>query len=204
MDIAGGRRRQIIVDKPYQVRAAVIGALYVVAVSVCLALPLVFMMRTTRALLDGHSPEMLQLFERQSTDSLIAFAVTCAGITIISVLFSLWRSHKIAGPVIKITRFVHDIAAGDYSYRIQLRSGDELQALARALNNMVDSLEERQRATKENVLRQIRDAKQELRASPSDDGLAAMDRLFAGLAERFGSRTDDETGDPQLEEVVQR
>lgn len=58
----------------------------------------------------------------------------CTGIAIIA-------SHKIAGPIYRMLHFVNDIAAGNYSQRLVLRKGDELNELAGALNKLAEKLE---------------------------------------------------------------
>jgi len=52
----------------------------------------------------------------------------------------IYLSHKIAGPIYRIERFLNGIAAGDLSLRITLRRGDEMVSLADAVNRLVDSM----------------------------------------------------------------
>jgi len=61
-------------------------------------------------------------------------AIICVGIGILA-------SHRIAGPVFRMIRFLGNVTAGDYSQRIHLRKKDELKDLAEAINKLVDKLE---------------------------------------------------------------
>ena len=52
----------------------------------------------------------------------------------------LYLSHKIAGPVYRIERYLTDMAAGKLTSQITLRKGDELVSLAGKINVLTDSL----------------------------------------------------------------
>lgn len=52
-------------------------------------------------------------------------------------------THKYYGPLVSIERFVDEMTRGDYSKRISIRKGDELQRLVSKLNSMAHQLEQR-------------------------------------------------------------
>lgn len=66
--------------------------------------------------------------------SMFFVAVLCVGVGIIT-------SHRIAGPVYRMIRFLGSVTNGDYSQRLRLRKKDELKDLAEAINKLVDKLE---------------------------------------------------------------
>lgn len=63
----------------------------------------------------------------------------------IVVMFSyVFRmTHRYYGPLVSIERFVDEISAGQYSKRVKIRQGDELQRLCDKLNDMATSIERR-------------------------------------------------------------
>jgi len=70
--------------------------------------------------------------------------VLMSRMTVIMVMIcflSVFVSHKIAGPVYRLEESAKIIASGDFSKRIKLRYGDELQDLADAFNIMTESLD---------------------------------------------------------------
>ena len=71
--------------------------------------------------------------------NLIFVAMLCVGIGIIA-------SHRIAGPIDRMVRFMNAIADGDYSKRLTLRDKDELQDLANAMNKLADRLEKEKKS----------------------------------------------------------
>jgi methyl-accepting chemotaxis protein len=52
----------------------------------------------------------------------------------------LFLSHQIAGPILRIERFLNNVASGDISTLLTLRRNDELINLADGINNVVESL----------------------------------------------------------------
>ena len=69
---------------------------------------------------------------------------------VISLLLVIFRvTHKYYGPLVSIERFVDSIANGDYSQRLVLRRGDELQVVAKKLNQMAENLESRHGSKKD-------------------------------------------------------
>ena len=70
-------------------------------------------------------------------------AVRLLLITPLVILVSIFLSHKIAGPIYRIEKFLKSIANGDLSAKLRLRKNDELQDLADAINEMTNDLENR-------------------------------------------------------------
>lgn len=68
---------------------------------------------------------------------LIAGAVAAFSLILI-LIFSIFISRSLAGPISKISNLTHDISQGDYGKRIQIRTGDEIEAMADDLNQMLD------------------------------------------------------------------
>lgn len=72
-------------------------------------------------------------------------------ITVQLILLTIFFSHKIAGPVYRLEKTCHNMIQGNYKNEIRLRRGDELQNLARLLNEV-------NRVTRERFL-EIKNAK---------------------------------------------
>ncbi|MDD5448969.1 MAG: methyl-accepting chemotaxis protein [Candidatus Omnitrophica bacterium] len=58
-------------------------------------------------------------------------------------LLSVFLSHKVAGPLYRIERFIKQVASGDLSAKLKLRRGDDLKDVAEAINQMTDDLKNR-------------------------------------------------------------
>jgi methyl-accepting chemotaxis protein len=58
----------------------------------------------------------------------------------IVAFISMYLSHKIAGPIYRLERYLTDMAAGQLMVHVKLRKGDEFGSLAAKINNVTDSL----------------------------------------------------------------
>jgi signal transduction histidine kinase len=83
-------------------------------------------------------------------------------------------------PVRLLHRGVRRVALGDFDYQIALKSGDEMQALAEAFNDMIAKL----RATYLDLERQVRDRSRQLVRS---ERLAGVGFLAAGVAHEINN-----------------
>jgi len=66
--------------------------------------------------------------------------LTVVLMTPVVAIIGIYLSHKIAGPIVRMERFLDTIASGDFRTRIVLRKGDELTGLANSMNKLQDSL----------------------------------------------------------------
>lgn len=66
--------------------------------------------------------------------------ITLSMIIIITIVITLLISHKIAGPLYRIEKSIHEIGKGNLSFKIYLRAKDELITLAEIFNNMIAKL----------------------------------------------------------------
>jgi methyl-accepting chemotaxis protein len=66
--------------------------------------------------------------------------ITVGIIIVITIIVTLLISHKIAGPLYRIEKSIHEIGEGNLSFKIYLRAKDELITLAEIFNNMIVKL----------------------------------------------------------------
>lgn len=67
------------------------------------------------------------------------------------VVISILLSHRVAGPIYKMEKYLTEVAQGDFSALIQLRRRDEFKALAEVINVMTKNLRTYAREKKEIV-----------------------------------------------------
>jgi nitrogen fixation/metabolism regulation signal transduction histidine kinase len=67
----------------------------------------------------------------------IIFLALCS---ILVAAFGIMLTHRYYGPLIPILRSLRAIREGDYTSRVRLRPGDELQDLARVVNEISEKL----------------------------------------------------------------
>jgi signal transduction histidine kinase len=77
-----------------------------------------------------------EIFYANITRLIICFAIFL--IILFTTIFRL--THRFYGPIIAINRFISELKKGNYSARITLRQKDELQDVAKHLNELAESL----------------------------------------------------------------
>jgi HAMP domain-containing protein len=87
----------------------------------------------------GMLAQIFKAVNFKLTINLTLIAIICVGIGIIA-------SHRIAGPIDRMVKFLNSVKSGDYSKRLKLREKDELVDLANAINELVDKLEGEKKA----------------------------------------------------------
>jgi len=58
-----------------------------------------------------------------------------------AAVFSIYLTHRLAGPLFRIEHTARELIRGNLALRIRLRKGDELHELAGLLNEVLDTLE---------------------------------------------------------------
>ena len=75
--------------------------------------------------------------------NMVNFRILLATIFLVAplvVIIGIYASHKIAGPIYRIEKFLGSMADGDLSLPLTLRRNDELISLASGISRVVDSV----------------------------------------------------------------
>ena len=72
-------------------------------------------------------------------------------ITPLVVVIGVYASHKIAGPIYRIERFLKSMVSGEISEPLTLRKNDELVSLADGINSVAESMKVMIRQEKEHL-----------------------------------------------------
>jgi signal transduction histidine kinase len=119
------RRRKILVDPRYQLRAGMIVGL----------VAFVLLLLVNLSLMTDGAPWILLLG---------GSAVLLGGIVLVGVV----EAHRTAGAAFAIRRTIDALAAGTLGARVKLRRGDHLQELAQAINRLAEALDAERRASR--------------------------------------------------------
>lgn len=83
------------------------------------------------------------LFEQEHTMNLV-FLITSAVSSVFLILGGLVLSHRVAGPIYRITRHMKDYAEGKHPGPARFRDGDFFLELADAFNEHIETVKERE------------------------------------------------------------
>jgi methyl-accepting chemotaxis protein len=92
----------------------------------------------------------------------------------IVVMIGIYLSHKIAGPIYRIERFLASMAEGDLSKPLTLRRNDELMSLASGINIVLNSMKasvDKEKATIGNISTHM----EQLRRIAASDTISSAD-----------------------------
>ncbi|MFC1658857.1 HAMP domain-containing protein [Candidatus Omnitrophota bacterium] len=145
MNKARDKRKQYFIDKGFQTRF-ILKFCAIVIISSLLIAGLMFLLSqnsTTVAI------ENTQVVVKRTADFilpvmagtlLIAALLSAAAVIVVTLL----ASHKIAGPLFRLKKEIDILKDADLTRNFSIRSKDQLQALAKSLKEMSDSLRNKQ------------------------------------------------------------
>src|SRR5437868_1359387 len=137
------RRKQYFVERGLQLRFARAALFFVM--TCCILTAFVVFYTTFVALSDklvGIYPQarLSGILRSAYTNVLLGLLVVAPVVFYAAIVFS----HRVAGPLPKITQALRDIGTGKFDTRLTLRKKDELKELAEAINAMAAQLKERE------------------------------------------------------------
>ncbi|PIU42034.1 MAG: hypothetical protein COS99_02270 [Candidatus Omnitrophica bacterium CG07_land_8_20_14_0_80_42_15] len=69
------------------------------------------------------------------------------------VMISIILSHRIAGPVYRMERYINEVSSGDLSSILKLRKRDEFKSLAEAINKMTQGFAKLTKDNKDSIIK---------------------------------------------------
>ena len=108
--------------------------------------------------------------------------VTLGLIAIATIIVVLFVSHKLAGPLFRFDKEIKEIAEGNLTTVVTLRSKDQITDLAETLNHMTGSLRDKILSIQKDVAQSIETASQE---NASDRLIQELNQLQTRIGEHF-------------------
>ncbi len=108
------------------------------------------------------------------------------GLIVAAVFFSMFLTHRIAGPLYRLHLSAKELAEGNLALRIRFRKGDDLHELADAFNKAVMTFESAMvevRAREALARKAVRESLEKLRTQPGGDQDAAGKQDVVGQLE---------------------
>lgn len=138
------RRRNYFIEKSFQTRfilkfcmLVLIGGLLTIGILYFLA------MRSTTVSIVNSSVVVKSTADFLLPILIQTVLVVMVLLSIATIIVTLFVSHKIAGPLYRLKKAMHDFGEGDFNTQINLRRFDQLKNLAEEFNSMVKKLKEK-------------------------------------------------------------
>lgn len=135
------RRRQWMVNRPFQMRFIVGGLLIAIATALLVLAGVYLALWLTLQIFELHREAVtVQLFKN------VALFVSLGVVIVAPVaIWGLWKmalisTHQVAGPLVRIMGALKQMRGGDFNVQLRLRKGDVLDELAEAVNQLAEAL----------------------------------------------------------------
>jgi len=143
------KRRQYFIDKGFQAKFILKFCLVVIISSLLVGNIIFYLSRNSTTV----AIENTKVTVKRTADFILPIMTqTLLIVTVFSVLvvllLMLFISHKISGPLYRLRREIDALKEGDLGRNFNIRAKDQLQDLARSLNEMCASLSEKYRVFK--------------------------------------------------------
>ncbi|MGA2775900.1 MAG: methyl-accepting chemotaxis protein [Candidatus Omnitrophota bacterium] len=157
------KRRNYFIDKRFQSDFILKFCTLVITSSVISGLIIYLMSRSTLTTVFDNS----RLTIKSTADFILPAVLLASAIVIVliglaTVWVTIFTSHRIAGPLYRMTKDIEEVAGGNLKKRFSLRNHDELKRLAASFDKMTESLRESIASIKETVAQLDKKAPQEL------------------------------------------
>jgi len=138
------RRNRLFIQRAFQGRfiGAVLAVIFLFGFSFGGLLYLLLRSILNSGLQSAHL-QVETLWQQLEMAILLGTVVTVVVAGLAAAVLVLLYSHKIAGPLYRITRVLEALIQGDLEVSARLRAGDQLQELAAVLQNLIDHLRDR-------------------------------------------------------------
>lgn len=172
------RRRIMLINKPFQFRFALYVVSWITALSVIYPLLILqiyeWFHRYLSADPNGPKIPILQESRKEIIFWLIMMQLFFMGITF---LLSLFLSHRIAGPIYKICKSMHEARNGKLE-KITFRKFDHFKELATEYNHLVESIQDSVTASKAHIEKAKSKTQDDAVKKELDESIATLQHLL--------------------------
>jgi len=134
-------RKQYFVDKDFQTQFMIKFCTIVIIASIITGvLLLMFSARSTNVTIENMRVTVKSTADFLLPVILISFIIGTLVAAISTILLCLYTSHKIVGPLYRITREIKKLGVGDFNINFKTREGDQLKDFISALAEAVANL----------------------------------------------------------------
>ncbi len=139
------KRTQYVVAAGFQFRFALLLIGVAALVTLVVGFQVYRVLFKTQALLMETgvvlSPQVIDFIRDQKSLYIHSLFWVFVGVTLLLLVFSIFISHRLAGPIFALTRKMNELAAGNFNATVNFRKGDEFQELKERYNTLVHALQ---------------------------------------------------------------
>lgn len=172
-------RRILLINKPFQIRFAiyVCSWLFVLSVIYPMLVSQLYEWFFKYVSADPNGP-MIAFIQKSRQDMLFWLTLMQVCFMLMTFLMSLFMSHRIAGPIYKLSKFLNGLRNGSLE-KVGFRKNDHFQELAQDYNFMIESVSDQVSAAKAHLDRALASAQDEGTRKEIEGAKKALDYFHA-------------------------
>lgn len=90
----------------------------------------------------GQSPEVVRQLEDKKLALIVILGLWQVGFTALAFITCIFMTHKVAGPIYKVQKYLATIREGHLNGKLYFRNGDYFKELAEDLNDTFETIQE--------------------------------------------------------------
>lgn len=136
------KRKIYLINRPFQIKFSLLISIIVVLISLVFPIAVYDIMNSFIDFAHNHNPSAVTSITAQKKEILLNIIFSQAVIAAVFFLVSIFFSHKIAGPLYKLSMHLEKIRSHNRPGKLFFRKGDYFQDLAEDINKTFSSLSE--------------------------------------------------------------
>lgn len=172
-------RRILLINRPFQIRFAiyVCSWLFVLSVIYPMLVSQLYDWFFKYLATDPNGP-LIPFIHKSRDDMLFWLTMMQVCFMVMTFLMSLFMSHRIAGPIYKLSKFLNGLRNGSLA-KLSFRKNDHFQEIAQDYNFMVESIADQISASKAHLDRALASAKDDETRKEIEGAKNALDYFQA-------------------------
>lgn len=140
--MAGYKRRIYLINPGFQIRFSLLISLIIFISSVIYPLTILDLIDKFAAMMSSQSPELVAQLEDKKTTLIVILALWQIGFTSLAFITCIFMTHKVAGPLYKVQKYLATIRDGQLNGKLFFRNGDYFKEIADDLNDTFETIQE--------------------------------------------------------------
>lgn len=145
------KRKIIIINPKFQIKVSLLIAFIVVIATSIYPLMVLDIFDDYSAVITKLSPQNKPMILEKKTAFISTMVLWSFGITLLVFSSIIFITHRIAGPIYKLQKYLRGIREGTENDRLYFRKGDYFMDLAQDVNLTIDSLRKYKSSDKESL-----------------------------------------------------
>lgn len=140
--MAGYKRRIYLINPSFQVKFSLLVSFIIFLSSIIYPLTIHNLITTISGQVAATSPEFsTQLSDIKST-LLLILVLWQVGFTLLAFVICIFMTHKVAGPLFKLQKYLSHIREGQFNGKLFFRKGDYFHSLADDINETFETIQD--------------------------------------------------------------